>query len=93
MEVIREAVRSHRRNPTPSELILWQILRNRKLEGWRFHREYRIAFDYEGCKRFFIADFYCPAARLVIEVDGGIHEQQVEYDEFRIAIIEQIGLR
>ena len=93
MEVIREAVRVRRRNPTPSERVLWQILRNRKLDGWRFHREYRIAFDYKDCKRFFIADFYCPAVKLVPEVDGGIHEWHVDYDNFRTAIIEQLGLR
>jgi very-short-patch-repair endonuclease len=89
----RETVRSFRKNPTPSERILWDILRNRKLDGKRFHRQYRIDFEYQGRKRFFVADFYCPEEKLVIELDGKIHEHQAEQDEYRTFLINQLGMR
>ena len=41
---------------------------------------------------FFIADFYCHEGRLVIELDGRIHEHHMEYDENRDRIIEDLGL-
>jgi len=41
---------------------------------------------------FFIADFYCAKARLVIEIDGRIHEDKVEYDLWRQNIIEEMNL-
>lgn len=47
----------------------------------------------DGYKRFFIADFYCKEKKLVIEIDGGIHEKQREYDKYRTFIIEQLGMR
>ncbi|MFN6565968.1 endonuclease domain-containing protein [Dendronalium sp. ChiSLP03b] len=61
-----------RRQMTPEEKILWQHLRANRLNGLHFRCQQII----DG----FVADFYCHAARLVIEVDGKIHEQQVEYD-------------
>ena len=41
----------------------------------------------------FIADFYCNQINLVVEVDGGIHEQQKDYDELRTKIINQYGVK
>jgi very-short-patch-repair endonuclease len=52
-----------------------------------------IVFEYQGMKRFFVADFYCHEARLVIELDGKIHAQQIEHDEYRTFLINQIGYR
>ncbi|NJN96810.1 MAG: DUF559 domain-containing protein [Anaerolineales bacterium] len=70
---------------TQEEKILWQYLRANRLNGLHFRRQQVI----DG----FIADFYCHAARLVIEVDGEIHQQQVEYDAERDRILSARGLR
>lgn len=54
-----------RKNMTEAERILWSALRRKQLSGKRFRRQHPI--------ETFIVDFYCHEARLVIEVDGGIH--------------------
>jgi len=64
-----------RRTMTPEERRLWQYLRGNRLEGMHFRRQQPI----DG----FIADFYCHACGIVVEVDGPIHEDQVEYDAER----------
>ncbi|MGL5195655.1 MAG: endonuclease domain-containing protein [Chroococcales cyanobacterium] len=74
-----------RRRMTEEEKILWQYLRANRLNGWHFRRQHII----DG----FITDFYCHAAGLVVEVDGKIHEKQVEYDVERDQIITSRHLR
>ena len=74
-----------RREMTQEEKILWQHLRANRLNGLHFRRQQII----DG----FIADFYCHAARLVIEVDGEIHQQQAEYDAERDRVLSARGLR
>lgn len=74
-----------RRQMTQEEKLLWQHLRANRLNGLHFRRQQII----DG----FIADFYCHAARLVIEVDGEIHQQQAEYDAERDRILLARGLR
>ncbi len=66
--------RSLRRNNTKAECVLWQELRNKKV-GYLFRRQVSIGR--------FIVDFYCHELRLIIEVDGPIHEEQKEYDTWR----------
>lgn len=60
---------------TPAEKHLWHALRGDQLDGYHFRRQQLI----DG----FIADFYCHAAGLVIEVDGLIHKTQLIYDKDR----------
>ena len=55
---------------------MWERLRNRKLGGYKFRRQHPIGD--------FIVDFYCDEARLVVELDGGIHTRQQEYDTARM---------
>lgn len=74
-----------RRQMTPAEKILWQHLRGNRLNNLHFRRQQII----DG----FIVDFYCHAAKLVIEIDGTIHEQQAEYDEERDKVLSARGLR
>jgi very-short-patch-repair endonuclease len=74
-----------RRNMTGAERILWQNLRANRLGDWHFRRQ-QILFGY-------IVDFYCHAASLIIEVDGGIHESQCEADQERDRIPESKGFR
>ncbi len=89
---IQEQIRQLRRNSTPAEQVLWQKLRNRKLMGTKFLRQHPIFFLYENQYRYFIPDFYCAEHRLVIEVDGKIHDQQKEYDAMRTAILNVKGI-
>ena len=68
-----------RRNMTPAEKRLWSALRANRLQGFHFRRQQII----DG----FIVDFYCHAARLVVEVDGPVHDGQVEYDIERSRVL------
>ncbi len=74
-EALLLKARELREKQTPAEEILWQCLRSRRLEGIKFRRQHNIGQ--------FIADFYCHEARLVIELDGRIHDDQKEHDEDR----------
>ena len=84
--------RSLRRNQTPSEAILWNELRARRFLGYKFLRQHPITYSYYQKELFFIADFYCAEAQLVIEVDGEIHKQQLEHDKQRDLILKEKGL-
>lgn len=90
---ITQTARNLRKRQTKAEAVLWQALRNRKLGGKKFLRQQPIIFQLDGFKRFFVADFYCHELKLVIEVDGGIHETQKEYDKLRTHIINALGIR
>jgi very-short-patch-repair endonuclease len=79
-----EIARQFRKEPTKSESILWQALRGKKLDGIKFRRQQPIGY--------FVVDFYNSVYRLVVEVDGPIHANQVEADCARQDILEQIGL-
>ena len=91
--VITETARALRRNNTRYESILWQKLRNKKLHGVKFNRQHAIKFIINGHKRFFVADFYCFEHKLVIEIDGEIHERQKDHDELRTYIMNTIGIK
>lgn len=90
---ITQRVRELRKNQTPGENMLWQCLRNHKLAGYKFRRQHPIKVVHDGEIRYFIADFYCHEKQLVIELDGKIHENQKEYDEYRTYVINQLGIR
>ena len=72
---------------TGTEQRLWAHLRGRKVEGWKFRRQHPIGE--------YIVDFACPAARLVVELDGYSHgfESQVNYDESRQRWLESQGYK
>ena len=91
--IIIQTARNLRRNSTHSERIFWQIVRNRKIKNKKFRRQYPIEFEYYGQKRHFIADFYCHECKLIIEIDGGIHETQKDYDKLRSEIINKLGMK
>ena len=77
--------RALRQTATLAERRLWSALRGGRLGGWRFRRQHPIAP--------FIADFACPRARLVIELDGGVHEDRDLEDGQRQWEIEARGWR
>jgi very-short-patch-repair endonuclease len=90
---VKTTVRQLRKNQTESEATVWSLVRNRQINGRKFFRQYPIQFEYNNEKRFFVADFYCAEIKLVLEIDGKIHEQQREYDEMRTYIINQLGIK
>jgi very-short-patch-repair endonuclease len=71
---------------------LWQILRGRKFHNLKFVRQSPIPVSINGRSRIFVADFYCHQLRLVIEVDGGIHQTQIEKDRIRTEILNVKGI-
>jgi very-short-patch-repair endonuclease len=81
-----ERARTFRKNLTPSEARLWVALRRSQLNGLRFRRQHPIGP--------FILDFYCPSARLAVEVDGSHHVEDhgAAYDARRDNYLENIGL-
>ena len=86
--------RKLRKEMTPEEKLLWANLRNRKLKGLKFLRQHPIVYDTIWNKpKFFIPDFYCAEKKLIIEVDGKIHDFQKDYDQRREEILTNMGLR
>jgi very-short-patch-repair endonuclease len=81
-----------RRKQTNSELTFWEAVRNRKILGFKFYRQYAIFFEYIGKETFFVADFYCYEKRLVVKIDGKIHDYQKERDKLRTYIISMLGI-
>jgi very-short-patch-repair endonuclease len=68
---------------TPPELAFWQRVRRKRVLGYHFRRQFPIGP--------YIVDFYCDAARLVVEIDGKIHECQFEDDQKRQHYLEREG--
>jgi leucyl-tRNA synthetase len=90
---ITELARELRSNPTPSEKKMWELLRKRRLNGFRFIRQKPfIHTQFQNNRYFYIADFYCPEKKLVIEVDGKVHEYQKEFDRHRDIVLKERGL-
>ena len=70
---------------TPSEKILWKHLKANLLNGLHFRRQ-QIVHGY-------FADYYCHQHELIVEVDGGIHEYQKQYDAEREEYLNSLGFR
>ena len=81
----RERARGLRKNPTDAERALWKHLRLRQLEGHRFRRQQPLGP--------YIVDFVCFEKKVIIEVDGGQHAEQVVSDAERTACLEAQGFR
>ena len=71
--------------PLP-EIILWSRLKNKQLGGYKFRRQF-------GIGRY-VVDFYCPALKLAIEIDGDSHfiDNAPQYDNQRQIFIESLGI-
>ncbi|NTS40719.1 endonuclease domain-containing protein [Flavisolibacter sp. BT320] len=82
-----ENAKALRKKPTAAEDALWQELRNRKLQGWKFRRQHPVSH--------YIADFYCNKKNLVIEVDGSVHDtkEAKAYDEARTKDLESMHIQ
>ena len=89
---VRDLARDYRKNPTPAEDYFWQKVRNRKFHNLKFYRQYIIEHsEILGRKYFFIADFYVHKKKTVIELDGKIHLNHLEYDKMREETLIEMG--
>ena len=83
--------KSHRRelraNLTPAVAFLWANLKRSQLDGKKFRRQHGIGP--------YIADFYCPECRVIVELDGAVHEGPLaaEKDAARKKFLESFGIR
>ncbi|TND08628.1 MAG: hypothetical protein FD123_2132 [Bacteroidetes bacterium] len=85
-KLLKEWARAHRKAATPAEDLLWQELRGKKT-GFQIRRQHAIDV--------FIVDFVCLSRKLVIEVDGGYHNDpgQQEYDAQRTLVLNELGFK
>ena len=74
-EKMQARARELRKDMTPAEKELWKNLRNRQLDGAQFRKQHAVGT--------YVLDFFCAKSKLVIEVDGDSHAEQVEYDAER----------
>jgi len=82
---IEAAARRLRRNMTPAEQKLWDALKGRQLDGLKFRPQHPVGP--------FILDFWCPARKLVVELDGGSHAGREAEDEARTQQLQDYGYR
>ena len=84
---LKQPSRQLRENMTDAERHLWAKIRMKQLKGCQFYRQKPIG-DY-------IVDFFCPRAKLVIEIDGTQHssDEKAEYDRIRDECLSSLGLR
>ena len=84
---LSDRARQMRKEDTKAEKAAWELLRDRRTLGLKFRRQ--VLIDR------YIVDFYCPEIRLIIEIDGGVHDrtEQAKWDEIRDARLAELGYR
>ena len=82
-----EKAKELRKNMTPQERKLWKILRNHQFYGFEIRRQYPIDE--------YIVDFICRNKKIIIEIDGGQHNEKeaIEYDKKRSADLRKLGYK
>jgi very-short-patch-repair endonuclease len=83
MDLTRARARALRKNPTEAEKLLWTQLRYWQVDGYKFRRQQPLGK--------YIVDFVCMEKRLIIELDGGQHAEQRDYDVERDAWLREQG--
>ena len=84
-KLLKPLARQMRHEPTTAEERLWERIRNRRVNNLKFRRQHAI--------ERFIVDCYCAEARLIIEVDGEVHQYSQEEDAVRQEYLEGLGLK
>jgi len=84
---LKQLAEEKRKNQTEAESVLWEALRGKQIEGYKFRRQHVIDE--------FIVDFVCLSRKLIVEVDGGYHKDPkiIEADELRTEILESLGYK
>lgn len=80
---LKEFARGMRKKQTAGESAMWEVLRDKQLDGVKFRRQHSI--------EDFIADFVSLEHKLVVEIDGTIHDFQVEHDQLRTELLNSVG--
>ena len=83
--VLLARARAMRQEPASAEKKLWRCLRDRQLNGFKFRRQHVVGP--------YVADFYCHAVRLIVEIDGESHGHRESYDATRTQILNRGGDR
>ncbi|MDQ7009097.1 MAG: DUF559 domain-containing protein [Candidatus Gracilibacteria bacterium] len=95
-EIIKETARKLRQNLTPAEKILWEKIRANKI-GIKFYRQKPILVMTENSMldRYIISDFYSPKNKVVIELDGGVHNIEEVYllDKHKEELLKNKGYK
>ena len=78
-----KTARRLRRQQTDAERLLWSRLRDRRLNGWKFRRQFPVDR--------YVVDFFCADAHLILELDGGQHAVRTDVDSARTKILETMG--
>jgi very-short-patch-repair endonuclease len=87
-----QLAKENRRNQTKAEKIFWEKVRNRKIKGLKFNRQFLLEYkQILGNKLYYIADFHNFENKLIIEIDGSIHQYQAESDREREEDIKALG--
>jgi very-short-patch-repair endonuclease len=79
----RATARELRQRRTDTEQMLLEVVRRRQIRGLQFRQQHPIGP--------YVVDFVCYSARLVVEIDGAVHEEQQEYDAERDDYLQQMG--
>ena|SRR6056297_674645 len=79
-----DLARDLRQNLTQSEKLIWEMIRNKQLDGYRFRCQHPI-YRY-------VLDFYCHEAMLAVEIDGDVHKKREDYDGYRDEFLKSIGI-
>ena len=84
---IKEFRKELRNHLTPAEAFLWKYLKSKRFEGRRFTKQHSIGN--------FIVDFYCPSEKMIIELDGNVHNNQIaeDYDKKRTLYLNSLGYK
>ena len=93
VDIAKVICRELRTNSTEAERILWEAVRNKKLGGKKFYRQYPFFHDVTGKETFFGTDFYCHEEKLIIELDGKYHQYRLKEDKERTKILNYLGLK
>lgn len=74
-----------RNNATPAEATLWKLLKNKQVCGLKFRRQHSVGP--------YVLDFYCPELKLALELDGEVHNHQIDYDKQRTCYLHRAGIK
>jgi len=91
-KIYNQKIQNHKRKKlrnemTKAEVLLWMELKDKKILGYKFRRQFSIGS--------YVVDFYCPELNLAVEVDGATHvtDEEIRYDKDRQTEIETLGIK
>ncbi|MEP6793264.1 MAG: endonuclease domain-containing protein [Saprospiraceae bacterium] len=89
---IRALARKMRKYQTPAEDFFWEKVRDRRLFGLKWNRQFIIQCQIDPfCTKYYITDFHCHQYKLIVELDGNIHLKQIEQDLIRTERMNEYG--